>query len=120
MGFRHMAGRACLTLVSVMMAFAAQAADYPAPRKGVWIARDFKFSTGYVMPELRLGYTTVGEPTGEPVIILHGTAGSAASMLNPDFAGELFGRDSRWMRRNTTSSCLMLWGLVHRQSLLMG
>ncbi len=91
MGFRHVAGRACLTLVSVMMAFAAQAADYPAPRKGVWIARDFKFSTGYVMPELRLGYTTVGEPTGEPVIILHGTAGSAASMLNPDFAGELFG-----------------------------
>ena len=43
------------------------------------------------MPELRLHYTTVGEPTGQPVLILHGTAGSGASMLTPAFAGELFG-----------------------------
>jgi homoserine O-acetyltransferase len=44
------------------------------------------------MPELRLAYTTVGEPTGEPVLVLHGTTGSAASMLTPGFAGELFGK----------------------------
>ena len=43
------------------------------------------------MPELRLHYTTVGEPSGEPVLVLHGTTGSAASMLTPAFAGELFG-----------------------------
>ena len=43
------------------------------------------------MPELRLHYTTVGEPTGQPVLVLHGTGGSAASMLTPAFAGELFG-----------------------------
>ena len=43
------------------------------------------------MPELRLHYTTVGEPTGQPVLVLHGSGGSAASMLTPTFAGELFG-----------------------------
>jgi homoserine O-acetyltransferase len=69
----------------------AFAANYPAPKQGTWVARDFKFHTGEVMPELRLGYTTVGEPTGQPVLILHGTAGSAASMLTASFAGELFG-----------------------------
>ena len=67
------------------------AADYPAPKEGQWIARDFKFHTGEVMPELRIHYTTVGEPTGQPVLVLHGTTGSAASMLTPAFAGELFG-----------------------------
>ena len=53
--------------------------------------KDFKFHTGETMPELRLHYTTVGEPTGQPVLVLHGTGGSAASMLTPAFAGELFG-----------------------------
>jgi homoserine O-acetyltransferase len=67
------------------------AADYPAPRQGEWIAKDFKFHTGEAVPELRLHYTTVGEPNGEPVLVLHGTGGSAASMLTPAFAGELFG-----------------------------
>ena len=43
------------------------------------------------MPELRIHYTTVGEPSGQPVLVLHGTTGSAASMLTPAFAGELFG-----------------------------
>lgn len=69
----------------------AAAADYPAPKQGSWVARDFKFHTGDQMPELRLSYTTIGEPTGQPVVILHGTAGSAANMLTPAFAGELFG-----------------------------
>jgi homoserine O-acetyltransferase len=75
----------------VLISFAAYAADYPAPKQAEWIARDFKFHTGEVMPELRIGYTTVGEPTGQPVLVLHGTTGSANSMLNANFAGELFG-----------------------------
>ncbi|MBL8699932.1 MAG: alpha/beta fold hydrolase [Alphaproteobacteria bacterium] len=61
------------------------------PKEGSWVARDFKFHTGQVMPELRLAYTTLGESTGEPVLILHGTAGSGRGMLNPGFGGELFG-----------------------------
>jgi homoserine O-acetyltransferase len=67
------------------------AADYPAPKEGDWIARDFHFHTGEVLPELRLHYTTVGDPGGEVVVVFHGTTGSAASMLTAGFAGELFG-----------------------------
>ena len=69
----------------------ANAADYPTPAEGDWVVRDFRFHTGEVLPELRLHYTTVGARTGEPVLILHGTAGSGTSMLSNDFAGELFG-----------------------------
>jgi homoserine O-acetyltransferase len=67
------------------------AADYPTPKQGDWIARDFRFHTGEVMPEVRLHYTTIGEPSGEPVLIMHGTGGSAGNFLNAAFAGELFG-----------------------------
>ncbi len=86
------AARAALILASVTgVSVTAMAADYPAPRQGDWVAKDFKFHTGEVMPELKLHYTTVGEATGEPVLVLHGSGGSAASMLTPSFAGELFG-----------------------------
>ena len=69
----------------------AMAQSYPAPKPGSWTAKDFRFHTGEVMPELKIGYTTVGEPSGEPVVILHGTAGSGAGLLTPVFAGQLFG-----------------------------
>ena len=75
----------------ILTIFAAGAADYPAPKRGEWTAQDFKFHTGDVLPQLKLAYTTIGEPTGTPVIVLHGTGGSSASMLTPAFAGELFG-----------------------------
>lgn len=83
--------RAAVFVASCSVASLASAADYPAPKRGVWVAKDFRFNTGETLPELKLGYATVGEPTGEPVVILHGTAGSASSMLTPAFAGELFG-----------------------------
>jgi homoserine O-acetyltransferase/O-succinyltransferase len=78
-------------LVGAFSAFAASAADYPAPKQGDWIARDFVFHTGAAIPELKLHYTTIGEPTGLPVVMLHGTGSSAAAMLTPAFAGALFG-----------------------------
>jgi homoserine O-acetyltransferase len=80
-----------VVLAFALVSCAALAADYPAPKEGQWIARDFKFHTGEVMPEVRLAYTTIGEPTGQPVVVLHGTGGSAANMLTPAFAGELYG-----------------------------
>jgi len=70
---------------------AAGAAEYPAPREGVFVARDFRFRGGEVMPEMRVGYVTVGEPSGEPVLVLHGTGGTGRGLLSPTFAGELFG-----------------------------
>jgi len=84
-------GRTTASAVLSLIALAAVAADYPTPKPGDWTAHDFRFHTGEILPDLRLHYTTVGEPGGEPVLVLHGTAGSGASMLTPAFAGELFG-----------------------------
>ena len=67
------------------------AAPYPEPREAAWVARDFRFHTGEVLPELRLSYLTLGDPSGIPVLVLHGSAGSARSMVSPGFAGQLFG-----------------------------
>ena len=85
------AARLIVAMTLAALAVATRAADYPAPVEASWIAKDFRFSTGQVMPELKINYRTVGAPAGEPVLVLHGTTGSGASMLNPAFAGELFG-----------------------------
>ena len=67
------------------------AENYPTPQQSVWIAKDFKFHTGEIFAALNIGYTTIGKPSGIPVLILHGTAGTGSGMLNAAFAGELFG-----------------------------
>jgi len=69
----------------------AEAFDFPAPAEGTWIAKDFKFHGGEVLPELPIHYTTIGDAKGEPVLILHGTSGSGTSLLTAAFAGQLFG-----------------------------
>jgi homoserine O-acetyltransferase/O-succinyltransferase len=91
MGFSRAVLSVVFAVVFAMTSFAARAADYPAPKPGDWIAGDFKFHTGETMPELHLHYITIGEPTGQPVLVLHGSGGSSASLLTPAFAGELFG-----------------------------
>ncbi|MBL8286862.1 MAG: alpha/beta fold hydrolase [Rubrivivax sp.] len=76
------------------LAFAQGAATSPpgpAVKEGSWVVRDFRFKSGETLPELRLHYRTLGNPAGEPVLVMHGTTGSGASMLSPAFAGELFG-----------------------------
>jgi homoserine O-acetyltransferase/O-succinyltransferase len=78
-------------MATALISVAVMAADYPAPKEDTWVARDFRFHTGEVIPELRLHYRTIGNPSGEAVLILHGTAGSGANQLTPAFAGELFG-----------------------------
>lgn len=78
-------------LAAALLPGLARAADYPAPQQGDVVLNDFKFHSGENFGELKLHYTTIGAPTGEPVLVLHGTGGSGASMLTPDFAGALFG-----------------------------
>ena len=87
--------RACVAVLAAFVACCApaEAADYPAQKQADFVVKDFKFHTGETLPELKLHYTTVGEPTGQPVLVLHGTGGSGASMLVAPFAGELFGKD---------------------------
>src|SRR4029077_7151736 len=79
------------TRALMLSSIAAAAADYPAPKQGEWLLRDFKFHTGETMPELKMDYTAVGDAGGTPVVVLHGTGGSAANVLTPAFGGELFG-----------------------------
>lgn len=83
---------AAIAAASVLISVPALAQGAPEPKQGEWIARDFTFHTGEVMPELRLAYTTLGEPTGEPVLVLHGTTGSGMGLVNNrNFGGALFG-----------------------------
>ena len=76
-------------LLSMATVFATQP-QYYMQKTDVWTAKDFAFHTGDVFPELRIGYTTLGDPAHEAVLILHGTTGSGAKMLGKDFGGELF------------------------------
>jgi len=76
------------------------AADYPTPTEGDYTIRDFKFQSGETLPELRIHYRTLGKSekdaegkTTNAVLIMHGTTGSGAQFIRPEFAGELFGKD---------------------------
>jgi homoserine O-acetyltransferase len=87
-------------LLSVLTASIASAADYPTPTEGDFTIRDFKFQSGETLPELRLHYRTLGKPekdaegkTTNAILIMHGTTGSGAQFIRPEFAGELFGKD---------------------------
>lgn len=78
-------------LAAASLIAAAEAADLPPVQEADVVLHDFRFHTGETLPELRMHYRTVGSPSGEPVLILHGTAQSGAAMLVPSFAGVLFG-----------------------------
>lgn len=78
-------------VTTLFVCYSAGATTYPEQIEGDWIVTDFRFHTGETLPQLKLHYTTLGAPTGEPVIIMHGTAQSSAAMLAPGFAGALFG-----------------------------
>ena len=92
--------RIFVVLLSVFVASAALDADYPAPAEGDFTLRDFKFQSGETLPELRIHYRTLGKPekdaegkTTNAILIMHGTTGSGAQFIRPEFAGELFGKD---------------------------
>jgi homoserine O-acetyltransferase len=76
----------------------AWAADNPQPVEGDYLIRDFHFTSGETLPELRIHYRTLGTPRTDAhgvvrnaVLITHGTGGSGAQFMRPEFAGELFG-----------------------------
>jgi len=85
---------------SLLAAGFASAADYPAPTEGDYTIRDFKFTSGETLPELRLHYRTIGKPekdaqgkTTNAVLIMHGTTGSGAQFVpRPEFADQLFAK----------------------------
>jgi homoserine O-acetyltransferase/O-succinyltransferase len=86
--------------LSMLAVSLGSAAEYPAPTEDDYTVRDFRFASGETLPELRLHYRTLGKPekdaqgkTTNAVLIMHGTTGSGAQFIRPEFAGELFGAD---------------------------
>ncbi len=86
-----------LVVLLSLAAWSSSAAGYPEPTRADHVLRDFRFASGETLPELRIHYRTLGTPRrGEDgkvvnaVLILHGTTGSGANFLRPEFAGELF------------------------------
>ena len=76
----------------------AQAADYPKPAEADYTIKNFQFASGEKMAELRIHYRTLGTPERDAngvvknaVLITHGTGGTGAQFLRPEFAGDLFG-----------------------------
>lgn len=81
-----------------VLAHAQAASELPPSKQGDYIARDFRFKSGEVLPELKLHYTTFGNPVRDAggrvtnaVLLLHGTGGSGQSLIRPIFANVLFG-----------------------------
>src|SRR2546423_1554610 len=75
-----------------------RAAEYPPPTEGDYVIRDFKFTSGETLPELKIHYRTVGKAMKDEkgvvrnaVLIGHATTGNGAQFIRPEFAGELFG-----------------------------
>lgn len=87
------------TIVAVLLSLLtgiAVAAE-PEVQQGDFVLKDFRFASAEVLPELRLHYRTLGKLERDAqgmarnaVLIMHGTGGSGAQFLRPEFAGELF------------------------------
>ena len=86
-------------ILSALCALCAPAAaQTPAAVEGDYVARDFRFQTGEMLPQVKLHYRTIGAPrryssgiVRNAVMILHGTGGTGGAFLSRTFGGELFG-----------------------------
>lgn len=90
--------RLFVTAFLCVLAGPAFAADYPAPVEGDHVLRDFRFTNGETLPELRIHYRTVGQAKRDAsgavtngILVLHGTTGQGGNFIRAEFAGELFG-----------------------------
>jgi homoserine O-acetyltransferase len=76
---------------------AGQAQAALQTKEGDFAIRDFPFRSGERLQELRLHYTTLGQPVRDArghvtnaVLVLHGTGGDGHQFLRPQFADVLF------------------------------
>jgi homoserine O-acetyltransferase len=88
-----------IAVAASILSLAASAAEFPTPVESDLVVRDFKFTTGESIPELRMHYTTIGKAqkdaagkTTNAVLIMHGTGGSGRGFLSQTFGGMLFGK----------------------------
>ncbi|HEX4640627.1 MAG TPA: alpha/beta fold hydrolase [Chthoniobacterales bacterium] len=87
-----------VALLFLALALQVRAAEYLPPTEGDYVIRDFKFTSGETLPELKIHYRTFGKAVKDDkgvvrnaVLITHGTTGSGGQFIRPEFAGELFG-----------------------------
>ena len=92
--------KAFVSLFLFIAANIALAADYPPAVEADYTIHNFKVTSSETLPELRIHYRTLGKidkdaqgRTRNAVLIMHGTTGSGAQFIRPEFAGELFGKD---------------------------
>jgi homoserine O-acetyltransferase len=84
-------------LTLIMTCAAVAAPQYPAPVEGDIIISNFQFTSGETLQQLRLHYRTIGKLQRDAqgiarnaVLLMHGTGGTGAQFIRPEFAGELF------------------------------
>ena len=89
---------AALTFLTLSAVGSGAQEKAPLVQEGDFVTKDFTFRSGQSLAELKLHYRTLGKPVRDAqgrvtnaVLILHGTGGSGAQFLAPQFAGELFG-----------------------------
>lgn len=81
-----------LIVPTLCCVFAGSAfSEYPEPQAGAYVIENFEFESGEVLSEMTVAYMTIGDPSGAPVLITHGTTGSSQSMLGEKFADNLYG-----------------------------
>ena len=83
-----------LVVAAISIAADVTATEYPRPTETDFIIRSFKFASGESLPELRIHYRTLGKidkddqgKTRNAILIMHGTTGSGAQFIRPEFAG---------------------------------
>jgi homoserine O-acetyltransferase len=88
---------AVLAVLILLVLGSAPAFAAPEVREGDFTVRDFRFRSGETLPVLKLHYRTLGTPHRDArgqidnaVMILHGTGGTGAQFLRPQFADILF------------------------------
>ncbi|MBS0577626.1 MAG: alpha/beta fold hydrolase [Proteobacteria bacterium] len=93
---RHYAA-VLLAAALLLPAMRATAAAYPQPVEADFTMKDFRFASGESLPQVRIHYRTLGAIRTDAhgivrnaVLIMHGTTGSGANLINDQFAGELF------------------------------
>src|SRR4051812_46254106 len=74
------------------------AGRWPNYREDDYVIKDYRFTSGAVLPELRLHYRTMGVARRDAagrivngVLLLQGNTGTGANWLRPSLADELYG-----------------------------
>jgi homoserine O-acetyltransferase len=94
---RRATSGAVLALALSTTVHAQAPAAWPV-READFVLHDFHFRSGQTLAQVRIHYRTLGEPRRDAggrivnaVLVLHGTGGTGAQFLVPQFADELFG-----------------------------